>query len=290
MSAMSDIRGFPNIDLVNLSLRELFLRLTPARIRRFVNNFELTPRENNRSDNPVIRVQKIARRFADHYRLSVSAVIVNFSSNLHVPGRVELSRGSEFFVELHAEHRNAVKATVAILAHEVAHIFLYQAGIGLEPTFRNEVLTDTTAAFLGCGAAILNGADQTTTTSGNVTTISAKKYGYISVDEFGYVQAKRDAFFRSEPTKLVNRGLPRWAYHAGRRRFKSELSAPPFGPPSIFTRTFQALGLRNKSQTAPNQKITFVCSFCSQSLRIPRLGKTISVHCPTCEETFICHT
>ena len=283
-------RGFSNIDLINLSLRELFLRLTPARIRQFTNNFELTTRENDPSDDPVIRVQKIARRFADHYRISVSAVIVTFRTDLYVPGRVELSPASEFFVELHNDHRDAIKPTVAILAHEVAHIFLYQAGISLEPTFHNEVLTDTTAVFLGCGAAILNGANQTTTTSGNVITTSVKKYGYLSVDEFGYVQAKRDAFFRSEPTRLVNRGLPRWGYSTGRRHFKSEQNAPPFAPPNIFTRTFEALGLQKQPQAALNQKITFACAFCSQPLRIPRLGKTISVHCPTCQETFLCHT
>ena len=278
-------RGFSNIDLINFSLRELFLRLTPARIRQFANNFELTPRENDRSDDPIIRVQKIARRFADHYRISVSAVIVTFRTDMSVPGRVELSPASEFFVELHNDHRDAINPTAAILAHEVAHIFLYQAGIRLEPTFHNEVLTDTTAVFLGCGAAILNGANQTTTTSDNVITTSVKKYGYLSVDEFGYVQAKRDAFFRSAPTKLVNRGLPRWGYRTGRRRLKSELNAPPFSSPGFFARMFQS-----KPQPAPNQKITFACSFCSQPLRIPRLGKTISVHCPTCKETFLCHT
>src|SRR5258708_32749731 len=118
---MSKTRGFSNIDLITLSLRELFLRLTPVRIRQFANNFELTRRENDRSDDPIIRVQKIARRFAAHYRISVSAVIVTFRSDLYVPGRVELSPASEFFVELHNDHRDAIKPTLAILAHEVAH-------------------------------------------------------------------------------------------------------------------------------------------------------------------------
>ena len=282
---MSETRDFPNIDLINLSLRELFLRLTPARIRQFASNFELTARENNRSDDPVIRVQKIARRFADHYRISVSAVIVNFRSDMDVPGRVELSPASEFFVELHNDHRNALKPTVAILAHEVAHIFLYQAGIRLDPTFHNEVLTDTTAVFLGCGAAILNGTHQTTTMPDGFITSTVKTYGYLSLDEFGYVQAKRDAFFCSAPTKLVNRGLPRRGYRAGRRRLKSELNAPPLSPPGFLTRIFQP-----QPKPDPDQKITFACIFCSQPLRIPRLGKTISVRCPTCKETFPCYT
>lgn len=282
---MADISGFANLGLVNKSIKELFLRLKPEGICRFANIFELTPRENDPSVDPVIRVQKIARRLADHYRISVSAVIVTFRSDLNVPGRVELSPASEFWVELNNEHRNAVKPTAAILAHEVAHIFLYQAGIRFEPTFHNEVLTDTAAVFLGCGPAILNGASETTTTSGSVTTTSVRKYGYLSVDEFGYVQAKRDAFFRSPPTRLVDDGLPRSGYSTGRSRHKSELSAPPFAPPSFFSRIFQS-----QPRSAPNRKITFNCTFCSQTLRIPHLGKEISVHCPTCGETFRCYT
>jgi hypothetical protein len=289
------MRGFKNIDIIDRSLRELFSRLTPRRIRQFLYTFELTGRETDRSDDPVIRVQKIARRLADHYRISVSAVVVTFRSDMCVPGRVELSPASEFFVELHTEHRDAVKPTVAILAHEVAHIFLYQAGIRLEPTFHNEVLTDTTAVFLGCGPAILNGASRTTTTSGNVITgqvitTSTKKYGYLSVDEFGYVQARRDAYFRLQPSRLVSRGLPRWGYCAGRRRFKSQQAAPPFAPASIFTRALRALRFRNHLDASADRKISFACSFCSQSLRVPRLGKQLSVHCPTCQETLICHT
>jgi hypothetical protein len=292
---MSEVRGFKNIDIIDRSLRELFSRLTPRRIRQFPYTFELTGRECDRSDDPVIRVQKIARRLADHYRISVSAVVVTFRSDLYVPGRVELSPASEFFVELHTEHRDALTPTVAILAHEVAHIFLYQAGIRLEPTFHNEVLTDTTAVFLGCGAAILNAASRTTTTSGNVITgqtitTNTKKYGYLSVDEFGYVQAKRDVYFRLEPSKLVSRGLPRWGYRAGRRRLKSQQAAPPFAPASIFTRAFRALGPGNRLDPSADKKITFKCSFCSQPLRVPRLGKQLSVHCPTCQEALICHT
>ena len=282
---MNEIRGFKNIDLINLSLRQLFLRLTPARIRQFAHNFDLRLCENDRSDDPIIRVQKIARRFADHYPISVSAVVVTFRSRMHVPGRVELSPASEFFIELHDNLRDSLAPIIAILAHEVAHIFLYQEGFPLEQTFQNEVLTDTTAIFLGCGAAILNGASQTSTTAGNVTTTQLQKYGYLSVDEFGYVQAKRDAFFHTAPTKLVNRGLPRLGYLTGQQRLKSEMNAPPFAPANFFARI-----LKRQSQPNPNQKITFACCICAQGLRIPRLGKALTVRCPTCNETFSCHT
>lgn len=288
--ANSEARGFPNLDLVNRSLFVLFSKLTPDLIRPFTSTFELTRRENNAKEDPVIRAQKIARRLVDHYRLSASNVIVSFRSDIVVPARVELSSASECFVNIHSDHRNDVQTTVALLAHEVAHIFLHRAGIRLEPTFHNEVLTDTTAVFLGCGPVILNGTTEKTTYSGSVTTTRVTKYGYLTVDEFGYVQAKREAFFCVAPTKKINFGISRLGYVTGRRRFKSQLREPPFAPPSLVLRCLNVLGLRKASNGDMKQQITFACGCCSQTLRVPRLGKTIVVHCPVCQEAFLCHS
>jgi len=284
------MHGFENIHLINISLKELFSRIRPKRIRQFVSSFELTKRETDRSLDPVIRVQRIARRLADHYRISVSAVIVTFRSNMSEPGRVELSPESEFFVELHTEHRHALAPTVAILAHEVAHIFLYRAGISLRPTFHNEVLTDTTAVFLGCGPAILNAASQTTTTAGNVITTRTRKFGYLSVDEFGYVQAKREAFFGLPRTKTIVGGFSSLGYLRGRNRFRHEQRAQPFRAPGPLLRVSTALGLSKRLESDHQDRITFACPFCSQALRVPRSQKKISIHCPTCEETLMCYT
>jgi hypothetical protein len=64
---------------------------------------------------------------------------------------VELSQSNEFFVELQSQHRFAAKAIAAILAHEVAHIFLHRCGVRFPDEFENEVLTDTTAVYVGFG-------------------------------------------------------------------------------------------------------------------------------------------
>jgi predicted SprT family Zn-dependent metalloprotease len=287
---MSETRGFTNIHIINLSLKELFFRLRPQRIRQFASSFELTKYERDKSLDPAIRAQRIARRLADHYRISVSAIVVTFRSNMDVPGRVHLSPSSEFFIELHSEHRNALAPTVAILAHEVAHIFLYRAGISLQPTFHNEVLTDTTAVFLGCGPAILNAATKTTTTSGNVITTTTRKFGYLSVDEFGYIQAKREAFFGLRHHGMIAHGLSRLGYQRGCWRFRRERWMPPFQPSRFLLRTSVALGLLQPLPVDQQNRITFPCAFCSQSLRVPRLGKQMLIRCPTCEEKLVCQT
>jgi hypothetical protein len=288
-SRMFDAHGFANIPVVNLALKELFLRLRPHFIRQFVSTFELTNRETDKSLDPVVRVQRIARRLADHYRINVSAVVVTFRSNLHVPGRVELSPASEFFVELSSEHRDALAPTVAILAHEVAHIFLYRAGITLQPTFHNEVLTDATAVFLGCGPAILNAATQTTSTRGNVVTTTTRKFGYLSVDEFGYVQAKREAFFGLPRSGAVAWGLSYAGYRRGARQYQRERRAIPFRRQGLLFRTCVAMGLSQPLRPDKQNRISFPCSICSQKLRIPFVGRQISVRCPTCEEKLMCY-
>jgi hypothetical protein len=289
---MAELRGFTNLALVNRALRELYLRLSPAGVRVFYHDFHLTHYENNPSDDPVIRVQKIARHLANHYRIKVSSIIVTFRSDISAPGRIELSPASDFFVEINSEYRYLPKSIVAILAHEIAHIFLFQAGIRMEPLLQNEILTDTTAVFLGCGAAILNGATTTSVTSGNIVKTQTRLFGYISVDEFGYVQAKRDAFFHFGKNTFVDQGLPMAGYRAGRLRLQAEHNIPPFVRPGILTRTYKGLAARlfTPPRTSNGDNLTIACQLCSQGLRIPLLGKRISVRCPTCKESFICHT
>lgn len=293
---MSDQRGFKNVAIVNRSIRELFLRLSPRRIGQFGTTFELVAGESDKSADPVIRVQRIARHLAYHYQINVSAVIVTFRSNLGVPGRVELTNDLDFFVELDSKYKDDVRSTVAILAHEIAHIFLHQKGIRFEQTFDNEVLTDTAAILLGCGQTILNAAVQTKTSSFYgltiTTTTSSSHFGYISIDEMGYVQAKRDLLFRSKPSRLVRRGFPRSGYRHGRWAFRAQCRRRPYARFKTAAGILTELAnlFRRKSTDRKTRKMTFACVFCSQQIRIPILGKKLAVHCPVCEQTRICHT
>lgn len=287
--AAKDIRGFSNISLINLSLRALFSRLSSERIRRFSVDFGLTAEELKNSDDPIIWVQKLARRYADHFGLYTSGVVVAFRSDLKAPGCVELSPSSEFFVDLKSDLRNSRDEINAILAHEITHIFLFRAGIQLEPTFTNEVLTDTTALFLGCGTAIINAASVKTRTVGNEYISNARKLGYLSVDEFGYVLAKRDMFFKKKKNLKIVNGLPRWGYQAGRRRLKTELNTPPYSTPGIYT-LIRRLMLPKQKNSPFESGTVFACAICGQQMKIPILKKWLSVTCPTCREQFLCYS
>ena len=293
---MPELRGFKNVGLVNRSIRELFLKLSPHRLGQFGTTFELTPTESSNLLDPVLRVQRIARHLAFHYRLNVSVVIVTFRSDLLVAGHVELTNNWDFFVELNSKYKHDVRSTAAILAHEIAHIFLHQNGIRFADTFENEVLTDTAAVLLGCGPVILNAADQTKNTSFSGltvrTTTSSSHFGYISIDELGYVQAKRDFLLGSKLNGFVRRGFPRSGYRRERWAFRMQRRRPPYA------RFKSAAGIwgevrklfRRNSTHANNEKITFACFFCSQRIRVPVLGKKLAVHCPTCGQTLVCHS
>jgi len=195
-------------------------------------------------------------------------------------------------VELRSDLRESENAIVAVLAHEIAHIFLYREGIRLIPTFHNEVLTDTTAAFLGCGLTILNGWTVRKSILGNSIETQWNHFGYLSLDEFGYVQAKRDAFFDSSPVHRFQYALPQSGFREGQRRLKMELRKRPFVRPFIFKRVGMALAvfIRKGRRLEEPKSLTFPCAICSQSLRIPLLGSRMSVHCPTCGTTLLCYS
>ena len=287
--------GFENLPLINKSIRELYVRLTPQRVRQFATDFEPTPEELDPKADPIIRTQRVARHLANHFRVAVSTVVVTFNSTLPVPGRVELSSSLDFFIDLHSEHRDSPKTIAAILAHEVAHIFLHQAMIRLEPVFTNEVLTDTTAAYLGCAATILNGAQEWTTREGDRTQTHTRTYGYISLDEFGYIHAKRDFALGRRPGCDIDYGLPQAGYGNGFRRHNLEQTERPYSPPpeprppGFWARLF---GRQPPPPPRPQRTIlfTFPCACCSQDLRIPLVGKQLLVRCPTCDSRLRCYT
>lgn len=282
----SEHRGFVNLELVNKSIRELYRHLGPTRVREFAEDFWLADGNTESSADPVIRTQHVARRIANHFKVAVSAVVVTFRSDLPNAGQVELSSSRDFFIDVHSEHRDAPKTIAAILAHETAHIFLHQVGIRIQPEFENEVLTDTTAAYLGFGATILNGAIETVTRVGNGTQTHSKHFGYITLDEFGYIQAKRDYVFAHNSSSSIDRGLSLSGFQSGRDQFYSELRLRPYTPPTFGER----LKSRFSQSTPSVTSITFACAGCAQSLRVPANGKKLFVHCPTCDATFICHT
>lgn len=285
---IKNVRGFKNIKIINSSLRKLFLSLQPSGLSKFSKDLKFLPSEINSPEEKTIWVQKVARRIADHFGIITSTIVVTFRSDLKAPGCVELSPASEFFVELRSDLKCSPDEIIATLAHEVAHIFLFRHGIKMEPVFQNEVLTDTTAIFLGCGASILNGSSYFIERSGNNETSSIRKLGYLSVDEFGYVLAKREKYFNKRTEQKINEGLPQKGYFRGWLRFISEkLLSRTLGIRKLSPIT--SLFKRGRNYDEKESNFLFPCSFCGQQLRVPILGKKLQAICPVCREKNSCY-
>ena len=155
---MDTRKDFENILMVNKAIHYIYRALGAGYVRGFSETFYFNSNDIPR-DN-VIGAQYLAKKIANHYRLPVKAVVVTFTSSLKQPAIVELSSSDEFFVELQHKYRSDTKSIAAILAHEIAHIFLHKSNIRFPVELDNEILTDTVAVYFGFGPTILNAATQ----------------------------------------------------------------------------------------------------------------------------------
>jgi len=139
-----ETQGYKNLHRVNQSIRELYRAMTPHRIRIYSDNFVLggswddTPGDNFvlvGTDDHRFGANRLAKRIVSHYRLAGTTVSVKFSDNLKPPGNVELSSSNDFTIQIQSQHRYSPTNVAAILAHEVAHIFLHRNGIRFAEEF-----------------------------------------------------------------------------------------------------------------------------------------------------------
>ncbi len=297
---MHSMRGFEHLDLVAKAVNALYQTLGSARMRSFPETFQLGSSAGEIARDPVIGTQRLARRIADHYDLRVATIVVTFCASLVPAGQVEISAANEIFVEIQARHRSDPKAIAAILAHEIAHIFLHRNGVGFPVVFENEVLTDTTAAYLGFGPTILNASTPTpmldSAPSGvnffgeSVFPERIQGFGYLSLDEFAYILARRDALYGCDSSSLLDRGFVSSVFSSGRARYRRELGARPFVMRPWYERLARALSNDDQPTTPAADRITFQCPCCWQGLRVPETRKKLSVHCPKCDSRFPCYS
>ena len=289
-------QDFINLHLVNRSIRELYRTLTPVRIRTYADNFILGHSwDDTLGDNfviidtqePTLGANLLAKRIISHYQLTGITVNVKFSENLKTPGHVELSSSYIFSIEIQSQYQYSHEIVAAILAHEVAHIFLNRKGINFPDEFEEEVLADTTATYLGLGTTILNAASRSKSWYDNNFQTKINHFGYLSLKEIGYILAKRDIAFGQDSIQMLISELARSSLYGGRIRLQNDLSQHPFVVPPRHKRIFHPLfgGIYSKRV----EKIMFDCPCCSQRLRLSETYRKISVRCPTCDSRFFCY-
>lgn len=295
-------RGFPHLGLIHDSLK----RLVPA-----IKRGTLPPPSPHPwggwtdydAKEPILSVQRLARRIAEVFGLDVGTIVVSFHDNVDFAGRVELGSSRDFFVEVHAQYRAQPRVIAAVLGHEVAHIFLHRRRLALAETLPNEILTDTTAALYGFGALMADTFEVSETREQLVNAVRITRreqaLGYLTPDELGYVLT-RSGFARIED--YLRSAAARDALQQGRTQAELELATPPLALASWWSRLGYRLrrawaGWRRLREELSHHtpyafqegRIAFRCPHCCQGMRLPLRQKLIA-RCPSCELEVPCDT
>ena len=251
-----------------------------------------------------------------HFQLPKGTLIVNFRE-MENPGRVELTRDEVYLVDLNANYRDDTHDIAAILAHEICHVFLFRHGLAFSDVLDNEILTDTTAAYLGTGWLSLNAYRVTkheerrrsfTTTEVRVET-KEEALGYLTPEEFGYVVGKRELVFGEKVRGLISNSAAQSALDEGYQRARLEFQIPPLDKCTLWRR-LEYYWDRRKMQTLASRsalkglshplngyrfdvnesiKVVFECPVCSQKLRLP-VQKKVKARCVVCGSSLDCKT
>lgn len=283
--------GFKNLPEIDGALRHLYGRLGAGFVNSFSSDLQLQTFSAALQSDPVIATQTLAKAMASHFRLGVGTIAVTFEPGLPVPGRIALSRSRDFFIEIAEMHRTEPRAIGAVLAHEMSHLFLFEHKAELEPRSLNEILTDTAAVFLGCGVATLNGAEELERWLGhNRVERQLRHFGYLTLPELGYIQAKRDVLHGRDSTAVFESGPPLRGFVTGKLMLERERSETPASRPSRLSRVRRLLRTMGRRATIGDGVIVFRCLNCSQPLRVARSsGETITIRCPVCQRTEHCY-
>lgn len=292
----SDIKhGFPHLDTVRAALTALYKRLSCDGVRTF--GLSVAPGDVAFSDQDdlYLGAQRVARVMVRHLRLPDAHMIVSFREMRHA-GNVELAAGPEYFVELNSRFKTHRRDIGAALAHEVTHVYLHRLDLAFPGTRDNEILTDTTAAYLGAGWLLLDAYRE--------DSVSSQKLGYLTPEEFGYVLAKRALVFGEDPAIWFTSPQAYEAYVKGRDVARRDERQPPLSASGWAGRRRYARDRRFAQVDAEAPvtggggyafeggsplRVTFPCPTCRQRIRVPVSGR-VRARCGLCHTVLECDT
>ncbi len=302
------VHGFPHLETVRASLAALYKRLSPDTIGTFAVSVRPEEVRFEPDTDIYIGTQRVARTIVRHLRLPEARMIVAFRDMVHA-GNVELEAGPEYFVELNSRFKDDRRDIGAALAHEVTHVYLHRLGLSFPGTRDNEILTDTTAAYLGAGWLLLDAYREESNVRGDRLVRQAFKLGYLTPEEFGYVLAKRAMAFNDDVEPWFSSPEARDAYRAGLAEARSDLRRPPLLGAGWASRRRYAADRRwarlqeyTDDALPPVRRpggyafeggaplrVSFPCPVCCQRIRVPVRGRMVA-RCGLCRSELECDT
>lgn len=294
--------GFPNLGLIQNSVRLLHKHFGKESLNKFGSDFLLDDESDLGTLDPVIRVQKIARRIARFYGLDAESFLVTFNSGLDHPAHVELKHGREYFIEMQDDFRHSSQLEItAVLAHELAHVYLYASSLRTQSTYENEILTDVTACYLGAGWTALACFEDFERRGRTGVHRTWRQFGYLTPSEMGFVLALRERFVGTRPRRF-SRSEQRVAQRLGKAMTDRFTTSPPHREASWVSRLIYLYRKRRASRlihetheyesysfpSAPPGKLVFCCSTCFQKLRVDLEPESVTIRCSVCDSAFEC--
>ncbi|WP_103503726.1 MULTISPECIES: hypothetical protein [Streptomyces] len=289
-------RGFPHLAEVRSALTTLYRELSPDRVRGFGVSVLPVDVAFDDDEDLTAGVRRIAGVMVRHLGLPDVPVEVRFREMAEAAW-VEPSDGGAYTVELNQRFDAHRRDIGAVLAHEVTHVFLHRAGLSLTDTGADEILTDTAAAYLGCGWLLLDAFRQDALTS--------QKLGYLTPEEYGYVLAKRSLAIGEDPRVWFTSPQAYDAYGKGLRRAEHDAAQPPLVTAGWAARRgYEAQrGLARSGRATPGvgayrfeadrdgagQRVVFDCPVCAGRLRLPVRGP-VRARCGVCRTVLECDT
>ena len=219
----SIVEGVGRLPIIRKSIWMLHRAFKAENFHQDWPTFNIPSTTPARADGGMIYVQWIAKKVAQHYRLDNITFVVARNPFLASAAQVRVHSGNVINVEFRELDLSFQTQVWAIMAHEIAHIFLDRLNLRFANTHENEILTDTTSIYLGFGAFFLNASwDEVTAVSPNQTKTTKHRIGYISATEAGYVLSRRDKVMGENSSKDIIPGAGRSAYERGAGIFLNE--------------------------------------------------------------------
>ncbi|WP_030228429.1 hypothetical protein [Streptomyces sp. NRRL WC-3626] len=288
--------GYPHLETVRAAVTALYRRLSYDTVRAFSVSVAPADVAFCDTDDLYLGAQRVARELVRHYRLPDARLIVGFREMTHA-ANVELTAGPEYFVELNDRFRTHRRDIGAALAHEVAHVYLHRLDLSFPGTRENEILTDTTATYLGAGWLLLDAFRE--------DGASSQKLGYLTPEEFGYVLAKRSLVFGEDPSVWFTSAQAYTAYTKGLAAARGDLERPPLLSAGWVGRRRYARDRRHAQDHRPvaepagpydfgsaedgSLRVSFACPTCHQRIRVEVRGR-VRVRCGLCRTVLECDT
>lgn len=158
-------------------------------------------------DEEMAFLKKLVLACAQRYKLKMPRIKVKYSWLEESAAAKIFMRSGVFYMEVDDKYCADDRRLTVIVAHEISHVVLGKKGILLEPTLRNEELTDAVAILAGFGWLFY----KVCSTEEIIPAARGKEFNTVKHQKMGYLKREDIAFLLAiKETISADRTVVRW--------------------------------------------------------------------------------